>query len=244
MRAPGEDGRGTADGRGRLLLFDVDGTLVRVGGAGREALRLAMEEVYGETGPIDGYDFHGRTDPSIVRGLLRAAGRSDAVIEEGFRRLWKRYREHLGRELAARRGSLRVCPGVRELLAAIVSERGLFAGLVTGNVEEGAWCKLRACGLDRSFAFGAFGSDSERRADLPPLAVRRATERTGHRFRAPDVFVIGDTPEDIRCARASGYRAVVAATGRHSVEELEGHGPDVLFPDLGDVEAVLSVLVA
>lgn len=229
--------------RARLLLFDVDGTLVRVDGAGREALREALRAVYGETGPIDGFDFHGRTDPAIVRGLLRAVGRDDAWIDRGLPRLWPLYCEALERELAARRGATRPCPGVPRLLAVLEEEPGFVPGLLTGNVEGGAWRKLRACGLDRRFGFGAFGSDSERREDLPAIAVRRARAATGRRFAAHEVVVIGDTPEDIRCARSAGVRCLAVATGRYGVEELAGHGPDAVLDDLADAERALSAVV-
>lgn len=228
----------------RLLLFDVDGTLVHVDGAGREALRTAMTAVYGVTGPVDSFDFHGRTDPEIVRGLLRAAGLEDAAIDRGLDPLWERYFEGLDRELGSRRERLRTCPGVPALLELLKADGRFLSGLVTGNVEGGARRKLRACGLDGAFPFGAYGSDSERRSDLPPLAVRRARERTGREFRSEEVWVIGDTPLDIACARASGMRAVAVATGRHDPEALAAHGPDALFPDLTDPGAVLDALAS
>lgn len=227
--------------RARLLLFDVDGTLVRADGAGREALREAMWAVYGETGPIDGFDFHGRTDPAIVRGLLRAVGRDDAWIDRGLPRLWPLYCEALERELAARRGALRVCPGVRRLLT-VLEEEGLLPGLLTGNVEGGARRKLRACGLDGRFGFGAFGSDSEWREDLPAIAVRRARAVSGRSFAADEVLVIGDTPEDIRCARSAGVRCLAVATGRYGVEELAAHAPDAILGDLSDAGRALAAV--
>lgn len=228
----------------RLLLFDVDGTLVHVDGAGREALRSALTAVYGRTGPIDTFDFRGRTDPEIVRGLLRAAGLEDDAIDRGLDALWERYFRSLDRELGARRDRLRTCPGVRAFLERLDADDRFLPALVTGNAEGGARRKLRACGLDGVFPFGAFGSDSERRSELPPLAVRRARERTGREFRSEEVWVIGDTPLDIACARASGVRAVAVATGRHGPEALAAHGPDALFPDLTDPDAVLDVLVS
>lgn len=224
----------------RLLLFDVDGTLVRVDGAGREALRAAMRRVFGETGPIDEFDFHGRTDPAIVRGLLRAAGREDGAIDRGLPRLWPLYCEALDRELATRREALRVCAGVPELLERIGDSTGLLPGLLTGNVERGAWSKLRACGLDGSFRFGAFGSDSERREELTAVALERARRVSGRRWSAGETVVIGDTPEDVRCARETGARCLAVATGRYSKADLAAHGADAVFDDLSDGEAVLA----
>lgn len=228
----------------RLLLFDVDGTLVDVDGAGREALRGAMARVYGETGPIDEADFHGRTDPSIVRGLLRAAGHPDGRIDPGFPELWRVYAERLEVELDARADSVRPCPGVRGLLERLEGDARFTLGLVTGNVRAGAWRKLEACGLRSPFLFGAFGSDAERREELPPLAVRRARRRTGRHFRRGQVWVIGDTPEDVRCGRHSGHRTLAVATGRYGVEELRRHGADAVAEGLGDHDGLLRRLAA
>lgn len=228
----------------RLLLFDVDNTLVHTRGAGRAAMRTALEEVYGETGDIEGFEFSGRTDPGIVRGLLRPLGRGDAWIDERLERLWIRYLEALERELADRRPDLGPCPGVPGLLARLEEDGRFVSALVTGNLEEGAWRKLHACGLDGGLpAFGAFGSDSERREELPPLALRRARRRTGIRFDPEDAWVIGDTPEDIRAARASGTRVAAVATGHHPEEELRRLDADLVLPDLRDPDALLAALL-
>ena len=228
----------------RLLLFDVDGTLVDVDGAGREALRAAMAQVYGETGPIDDVDFHGRTDPSIVRGLLRAAGQADERIDPGLPALWRVYVGRLEAELEARAGTVRPHPGVRDLLGRLEGDARFTLGLVTGNVREGALRKLEACGVRAPFLVGAFGSDAERREELPPLAVRRARRRTGRHFRGEQVWVIGDTPADIRCGRHSGHRTLGVATGRYGAEELLRHGADEVVEGLGDHEVLVRRLAA
>jgi phosphoglycolate phosphatase len=226
----------------RLLLFDIDGTLIDTLGAGRAALTRAMIQVYGETGPIEGFDFHGRTDPSIVRDLLRARGRTDPWIEARFPTLWRTYYECLDRELAERDGQVALFAGVRQLLDRLIVDERFVLGLVTGNMEEGAWKKLRAAGISEVFDFGAFGSDSERRADLPPLAVARASEHFGERFRVVDSIVIGDTPEDIKCARASSARVLAVATGRHEPAELRSHRPDAVVEDLSDTDEIVRIL--
>ncbi len=228
----------------RLVLFDIDGTLLDADGAGRAALRVSMREVYGETGSIEDLDFHGKTDPRIVRELLRMVGRSDAMIDRGFERLWTLYCEGLERELDRRRRRLQTYPGVRELLARLQRDPRFVPGLVTGNVEGGAWRKLRACHLAEPFRFGAFGSDSEERDDLPPLAMRRAETQTGHRFEPRDVVVIGDTPADVKCARSSGARALAVATGGFSEAQLSSLGPDYVFAELSNVEAVVAAIAA
>lgn len=226
----------------RLLLFDIDGTLVNTLGAGRAAIGSAMQSVYGETGPIDSFDFHGRTDPAIVRGLLRAAGWDDPDIEARFQETWGAYLANLDRELVERDGRVHPYPGVVELLDAIGGDQRFASGLVTGNMEGGARRKLRACGLAGRFSFGAYGSDSERREDLPPVARDRAEREFGRPFDLRTAVVVGDTPEDIRCARANGARALAVSTGRHTVEELQEHDPDALFEDLSDTSRVMRVL--
>lgn len=228
----------------RLLLFDIDGTLVDTDGAGREALRRALVEVFGEAGPVDSFDFHGKTDPLIVRGLMREAGWTAEDVDARMERVWAVYLAALAEELAVRRreGRVRSYPGVRRLLAEVAGDPRFVAALVTGNVAGGAWHKLEAGELASHFGFGAFGSDSARRADLPPIALRRAARQVGREFSPDEAVVIGDTPKDVRCARASGARAVTVATGRHRTDELAEHGPDHLFEDLSDTGAVLEAL--
>lgn len=228
----------------RLLLFDVDGTLVDVDGAGRVAFRRALEEIYGETGPIDTFRFHGKTDPAIVRGLLRAAGRPDRWIDERMGRLWERYLDALETALADRRARLTVYDGVRRLLDRLEGDRRFEPALVTGNVSGGAWRKLEACGLRAPFRYGAFGSDSEERDDLPPLAIRRAARRTGREFAPEEVWVIGDTPADVRCARHSGLRCLAVATGGYAVDELEEAGADQVLASLERTDRVLETLAS
>jgi len=222
------------------LLFDVDGTLADTLGAGRAALSAAMVAVYGETGPVNRYDFHGRTDPEIVRGLLHAVGWSDTDIDQGLEALWPHYLDRLRKELEARAGRSRPLDGVPTLLARLAPDARFACGLVTGNLEEGAHLKLAAIGCSEAFTFGAFGSDAEERDALPAVALTRAAERFGGQFAAERSVVIGDTPADIRCARAAGARVLAVATGRHTVEQLAAHRPDAVFADLGDADRVLE----
>ena len=224
----------------RLILFDIDGTLVNTLGAGRAAIGTAITEVYGETGPLDDFDFRGRTDPSIVRGLLRSVGWKDESIDSSMPSVWNLYYERLEDELARLANAVDVYPGVPRLLDELEEHGGYAIGLVTGNMEEGANRKLAACGLAHRFAFGAYGSDSERREILPPVALERAQSLLGRTFDMTEAVVIGDTPEDIRCARANGARVICVATGRHSEDDLAAYDPDAIFGDLSNTGEVMS----
>ena len=226
----------------RLVLFDVDGTLVSTRGAGRRALERAMRDVYGSAGAIDAYDFHGKTDPLIVRDLLTAAGKSHETIEAGLLSCFSRYLVHLEQEIG-HGAEVTLYAGVKKLVEILATRTDVLLGLLTGNIEGGARLKLSPTGLLPYFKLGAYGSDSADRAALPAIAAQRARMLTGRAFPGDTVVIVGDTPLDIECARAYGAMAAAVATGRHTLEDLELHHPDVLFPDLSRVEAVLAALV-
>jgi phosphoglycolate phosphatase-like HAD superfamily hydrolase len=228
----------------KLLLFDIDGTLLSAQGAPRRAFHKAMEEVYETAGPIATHTFDGKTDPQIARELLRASGFDDALITERMPALWQAYLRELTVELQVPGHETRVYPGVRELLGRLQARSGeLLLGLLTGNIAPGAELKLSSAGLGGIFAFGAFGSDAERRDDLPPVAVARAHAHCGVRFTGSDVVVIGDTPHDVACGRAIGVRAVAVATGRHDAGSLRACGADAVLDDFADTEAALAVVL-
>lgn len=224
-----------------LVLFDVDGTLIDSAGAGREAIEGALHEVYGTAGPIDDTPFDGLTDPWIVRTLLEAEGLDRTTIENGLDALWASYLRRLADSLGARADRLRVLEGVATLLDALARER-VAVGLLTGNIEAGAARKLAACGLGDRFAFGAFGSDAEDRDALPTIALARAAAAVGRRFAPEGVWVVGDTPRDVGCARAGGVRALAVASGRYSVDELRACRPDAAVGSLRDTRAILGRL--
>lgn len=225
----------------RLLLFDVDGTLLW-GGPAKRAFRIAMTETFGTTGAIENHEFSGKTDPQIARELLRGAGLDDPEIDEGFPLLWRRYVEELERRLPERPPE--VLPGVMELLDALEAESGVALGLVTGNIAPGARLKLGAVDLARRFDVGGFGSDHEARDRLPGVAVRRARSLWGVDFSPGRVLIIGDTHRDVACGRAWGYRTVAVATGRISRDVLEEAGADHLFDDFTRTESVLEVFLS
>lgn len=228
----------------KLILFDIDGTLLTTHGVASRAFRYALIEVYGRTGPIDRYDFHGRTDPQIARELLRMDGMDDAAIEAGLEDLWRIYLVGLRRGLAAPDADTAVLPGVVPLLDALHAGGRHLLALLTGNIEEGARLKLEAADLWQRFDFGAYGSDHERRDRLPAVAVRRARERTGLQFRTRDVVIVGDTPFDVTCGRDLGVWAVAVATGKHSAAELADAGADVVLDDLRDTDGAIAAIDA
>lgn len=217
----------------RLVLFDIDGTLISAGDAPRRAFRSALIEAFGTEGDAATSDFSGKTDPQIVYELMLAAGFAEADIERRIEGLFRRYLDGLERELVAETRHF-VFPGVVDLIDALDADPRVVMGLVTGNVQEGARLKLAHFGLWRRFSVGAFGSDDRFRDRLPSIAVDRAETLTGRRFKGREVVVIGDTPADIRCARAVDAFAVAVATGIPSRESLAAHAPDVLVDSLVD----------
>lgn len=227
----------------RLLLFDIDGTLVSARGAGRRALKAALERVFGTAGPFEAYDLRGKTDPRIVFDLMEAAGLGRDVVKARLGDLFEAYARALVGEIGDGRGVVPM-PGVTDLLRQLAATEGVLLGLLTGNIEEGARIKLEPPGLWPYFPVGAFGSDDADRRRLPSLATRRAQAFTGHGFRPEDVAVIGDTPHDIDCARAFGALAVAVATGQYAREQLLAERPDLFFDDLADVDRVAEALLS
>ncbi len=226
----------------RVLLFDIDGTLIWGHGVGHRALVRAMEEVFGTAGTHEEYDWRGKTDPLIVRDLLRHAGIPEATVAARLSQCFDRYVHHLEASLA-NGDRIDVLPGIAPLLAGLAGRPEVTIGLLTGNVEKGAMAKLRPTGLLPFFRVGAYGSDDADRRRLPSVARQRIRTLTGCDVPFADMTIIGDTPLDVDCARACGARAVAVATGQHTVAELAACRPDVVVPSFADVEAAMRMLV-
>jgi phosphoglycolate phosphatase len=218
-----------------VYLFDVDGTLVSAGGAGRRAFERAVTDRVGAAdGGLGGLRLDGMTDRLIVREALRALGRP---FEEAFcDALLARYVEHLASEIHG--PGYAVLPGVVEVLEAL-RDRGALVALCTGNVVEGARLKLARGGLERYFDWGAsavcgFAADGEERERVVGAALRRASERLGRAVAPGEALVIGDTPRDVAAAHALGVPVLAVATGRYTVAELRDAGAEHVAPSLAE----------
>ena len=228
----------------KLVLFDIDGTILWSDGAGRRAMTRALTTAFGSSGSPD-YRYDGKTDMQIVRDLMRMDGHDDAIIDDRMKALLDEYVDRLRTELVAGTTQIHRFDGVLELLDALEARPDRTVGLLTGNIEVGAHEKLRAVGIDPlRFSVCAFGSDQEVRGELPAIAQRRAREALGLSVAGDAIVIIGDTPADIDCTRAIGARAIAVATGRYSMEELAEHGPVAVFPNLADTDAVMRAIDA
>jgi phosphoglycolate phosphatase len=227
--------------RRRLVLFDIDGTLVTDGGASRSAFADALRRVYGYEGDLQRYDFSGRTDPQITSMVLRDAGWADEAIAARFKDLWPDYLAGLSRNATSTR--VRALPGIAELLAAVRKQKHVTMALLTGNIEAGARLKLTPPELNGFFGFGAFGSDSAKREDLPPIAIERASRIDGHRFDGADVVIIGDSIHDVRCGVPYQATTIAVASGKTPAEKLKAENPTHFIESAEDTEGVLRAML-
>lgn len=214
----------------KLVLFDIDGTLLDCGPQVRPLFASALMEVYGTTGDVDGYDFAGRTDPQIVLDLVTAAGVPEREARAKLPRMRELYVQRLAGALDRER--MRLHAGVEELLERLAVRRDVVLALLTGNWEPGARAKLARFDLNRYFGFGAFGCDGIDRSELPPIALDRAQRESGRRFRPEETLIVGDSRFDVSCARAHGIPCLAVATGRTSAAVLREAGADWVAPDL------------
>lgn len=224
-----------------LVLFDIDGTLLSASGVSARALGEALLEIFGATGPMEGYDYSGKTDPLIVRELMTSAGFSTEEIGRAMAAVLGRYQERLTAVL--RPEHVKPKPGVARLLTALEADERVTLGLLTGNLELCARLKLEPLGVNRHFAFGAYGSDHEDRRQLPAVAVERAYVSTGRRFEGKSIVVVGDSIHDVRCGRGLGVRAVAVASGKTPPDTLAAESPDALLPDFGDTASALRAIL-
>lgn len=222
---------------GILTLFDVDGTLVSGARCHYMAFVHAVSKFYGMEEDISGINYAGKTDPQILREVLKMGGIPEKVIEENFQDcldyMIQDYIANVHRE------NIRVLAGVSKLLKELKNENVLL-GLTTGNLEPIAYAKLGRAGLDGYFSFGGFGSDSPKRPCLVEKALERA--RKLHQFKGNQVFVIGDTPRDVAAAKPFNLHTIAVATGSYSAQELEKTEADFVLKSLKDVKGVMGIM--
>ena len=225
----------------KLILFDIDGTLVLTGGAGIRAMNRAGEEVLGVTDLLNGTEVAGRTDWIIMHDALKNAGH--ALDEDLFERMRDAHHRYLREEIEHPGSGVKdVMPGIRELLPVLQSRDDVSLGLLTGNFEEAARIKLGHFDLWDYFRCGAFGDDAADRNALVPFAVDRARACGLGSFDYEDVMVIGDTPNDVACAVAVGARPVAVATGNYTLDQLRATGAPTVLEDLSDVTGFLRLI--
>ena len=224
----------------KLVLFDIDGTLVNCGPQVRPLFASALEEVFGTAGDVDGYNFAGRTDPRIVIDLMTAAGVSPREALAGLPKVRDLDLERLERSLE--REGMTLLPAVEELLGRLAARDDVLLALLTGNWERGARTKLSRFDLNRFFPFGAFGCDGIDRSELPPVALARAATVAGRRFGPAETLIVGDSIHDVSCGQDHGIPVLAVATGRTRPDALREAGADWLIADLREAGAAVPWL--
>ena len=221
----------------RVVLFDVDGTLIDNGGAGGRALRRALADRYSLKDGTDGVRFDGKTDPQIVREILSQHSTEGLFSPDEMPSFFPIYLSFLREELSDSK-EFRVLPGARELVGFLDRHQDFLVGLATGNIQEGAQLKLDRAGLGSFFSFGGFGSDSEDRTELTRTAIERAHDLS--KSQVEKVFVVGDTPRDIVHGKEAGATTVAVASGNYSQDTLEGYKPDLAVKSLDPINPVVD----
>lgn len=224
----------------KLVLLDIDGTILVTRGSGRSSMEAALAGVLGRAVTTQGVSFSGRTDRQILRDILRVSNvdldEEERILDEALEAYQREAPAHL------HPSKVTVFPGVRELIEELHQRADVCLGLLTGNLETTAFLKLGTVGLDRYFSFGAFGSDHEDRNCLPPIAMDRARSIAGRSFDPGEVYVIGDTSHDVICGQVCGCRTVAVCTGRYTRAELQAVEPDLLVDDFSDYGAVIAFI--
>lgn len=221
-----------------LLLFDIDGTLINAGGTALEAAELAFENIYNVKNVMAGIRADGKTDYLILKEMFSKGLNREYTMPEADV-MFDEYLKTLD-SILQNGNNIEILPGIVDLLNTLSEKDDVLLGLATGNIERGAWTKLKHCGLDGYFTFGGFGSDSENREELIRTAIYRAENIAVDKLEK--MFVIGDTPLDIQHGRAAGAITVGVSTGYYSYDQLESHNPDYLFADLLDIHTFVDIL--
>jgi phosphoglycolate phosphatase len=233
----------------RLVLFDIDGTLLTTQRkAWENPFKDAMEQVFAEedqprTIDTGQYKPGGKTDTQIIYEILGHNGIPEEQVEKFLPKIRIKYLSLLKSVIESEPAYIQLKPGVKELLVDLKQHPEILLGLLTGNFEEGARIKLGAHGLNNYFSFGAFGENARQRSQLPQRAVDEVKRLTGHSFSKKEIVLIGDTPNDIHCGRHLHVRVIAVATGPFTVDQLQAEKPDFVFADLTDKSKVLDAIL-
>ena len=220
----------------KLLLFDIDGTLVLSGGAGLRAMNQAFEHLFSIKDALTGIQLAGRTDTSII---LDAGEKHKLTLDDAIIAQYKQtYFSFLPEEMAKPNAEKRAMPAVEQLLPKLAVQKDIYLGLLTGNWETSGRIKLAHFDFEKYFSFGAFADDSVDRNKLVPFALQRFEEKYSVQIDRQDVYVIGDTPADIQCAKPHGVTSVAVAAAHYSTADLAAHQPDILLDDLYGAEKI------
>ena len=222
------------------VLLDIDGTILRSHGAGKESMLEAAGMVFSTTGKLDTFNFQGKTDPFILYRSLEMDGFTPEMIDERIPRFKEVYFNILEKNLSKLGAEL--LPGVMDLLNALDNDDSLICGLLTGNFRGGAMRKLDYFGLFNRFTVGVYGDDTWDRNRMPLIAIDRIFNETGLNIQPENITIIGDTVFDIECGRNSGTKTIAVATGWTDGDELKAHNPDFFFNDLSDTRAVMNAI--
>ena len=225
----------------KLLLFDIDGTLLLSRGIPRVSFLTVLKKHFPHISDKSSVKFSGMTDPQIIKQLLNANGDHTHISPQLLKKLFKEFAIELAKNLNIGNPP-DVLPGIVKLLDKLQSIPNCYLGLVTGNIMAGARIKLLAAGLYHYFPLGAFGSDHENRDLLPPIAINRAQVYFGKSFEKSNTWIIGDSIYDIRCAQANGLKNMAILTGFTPETALKDENPDFLLNNLDDIEMVLSII--
>jgi phosphoglycolate phosphatase len=225
----------------KLVLFDIDGTLLTMSTINRCVLVDALREVYGTSGNADTHNFAGKMDNKIIYEVLQSAGLSDGDIALKFEKAKGTYIEMFRKH--TKPSDVLLMEGIPQLLHELSGRSELMLGLLTGNFEASGRHKLRLPEINHYFPFGAFADDGPSRNDLPAVAVEKAYQLTGIKFFNHDIIIVGDTEHDIACARVLNAKSIAVATGTYSREELRKHRPHVLYENLGQTDVVLGEIL-
>ena len=224
----------------KMLLFDIDGTLLLTGGIGAIAFNQVFQEIFGIEDAWGDCIPDGKTDPALVQEIAQARLGRDLSDAE-YQNFCRRYLDLFDRGIQSA-PKFHLMPGVPELLSALSQRHEIILGVATGNFEQAAWSKLERGRIRHYFRFGGFGSDSAHRHELTRRAMVRGHEIIGRQLDPGDVMVVGDTLWDIRAGKYLGARTVGIATGRYSTDDFKAESPDFIFSDLSDLKGFLKIL--